>query len=81
MDKKSKEEIHKLFSDSFHEVVPPLLGDMEERLASKEDVNDLIMEVDSLDRKFDAQQDRMDRHGKQLDNHEKRIHALEFAPI
>lgn len=74
MDKKSKEEIYKLFSDAFHEVVPPLLENMEERLASKED-------IDRIERKMDSHQDRMDRHGKQIDEHEERIQTLETASL
>lgn len=58
------------FAKSFHEVVIPALEDMEERLASKEDLG-------RLERKVDALYDRGDRHGKQLANHDERITDLE----
>jgi hypothetical protein len=70
MDKKQKEETMHVFVKAFHEVVIPTLEDMEERLASKGD-------IDRLERKLDSYQDRMDRHGKMLDNHDKRINTLE----
>lgn len=72
MNKKDKDEILEMFSKAFHEVVPPLLEDMEERLASKED-------IDRLERKLNAQDNRSDRHGKQLENLENRVHVLEIA--
>lgn len=63
---------HKKFAEVFHEVVVPVLEDMEKRLASKED-------IDRLERKLDSHQNRMDRHGKQLENHEERVQNLEDA--
>ena len=73
MDKKDKGEILEMFSEAFHEVVPPLLEDvmkpMEERLSS---------DIGRVERKLDAQQDRLDRHGKQIENHEKRITKVEL---
>lgn len=74
MDKKSKEEIYKLFSDAFHEVVPPLLEDATEKLAKSE-------EVFRLEEKIEKINDRLDRHGKQLENHEERIQVFETASL
>jgi hypothetical protein len=74
MNKKDKDEVHKIVADAVHEVVIPALEDMEERLASKQD-------IDRLERKLDAHTKRMDRHGKQLENHEGRIQILETASI
>lgn len=74
MNKKQKEETIKVFSEAFHEVVIPALEDMEERLASKKD-------LDRIERKLDATIERMDRHGKQLEIHKERILALENASL
>ena len=39
MNKKKKEDKqYKFFTDAFHEVVIPVLEDMEERMATKEDL-------------------------------------------
>lgn len=62
------------FAKAFHEVVVPALEDMEERLASKED-------LDRIERKIDATTNRMDRHGKQLEDHEERVQTLETASL
>lgn len=74
MNKKQKEETIKVFSEAFHEVVIPALEDMEERLASKKD-------LDRIERKLDATIDRMDRHGKQLKNYDERIQILESTSL
>ena len=74
MTKKDKDESYEMFSKAFHEIVVPTLEDMEERLASKKD-------LDRIERKIDATINRMDRHGKQLDNHEERIQTLETASL
>lgn len=71
MNKKQKEETIKVFAEAFHEVVAPEIVEIKERLTNIEGG------MDTLNRKFDAQQDRMDRHGKQLENHEKRINHIE----
>ncbi len=70
MNKKDKEEVHKIVADAVHEVVIPALESMEERLTGKMATK---KDIDRLERKFDAQQDRLDRHGKELENHKKRI--------
>ena len=55
------------------DAVDTILGGMDnlynrikEDFASKEDVKELGMKIDSLDRKFDAQQIRLDRHDKRI---------------
>lgn len=67
MNKQDQHTIE-LFSKAFHEVVPPLL----ENLATKDDIA-------RIERKLDMHEDRMDRHGTTLDNHEKRITDLEVT--
>ena len=74
MSKNDKDKMLEAFSEAFHEVVPPLLQDLESRLASKED-------LDRIERKLDAQQDRLDRHGKEIGDHERRIHKLETPSL
>lgn len=81
MNKKDKEEFTMIVTDALNDVMIPALESMEERLASKESVEEIIMKVDSLDRKFDAQQNRLDRQGKQVENHEERIQILETASL
>ena len=60
-----------LITDALNDVVIPALEDMETRLrndlASKEDVKEIRKDIDTLDRKFDAQQNRLDRHGKDIE--------------
>lgn len=72
----SEEKLGKYFATSFKEVVLPALEDMETRLkeeiASKEDVEELKKGMDTLNRKFDAQQDRLDRHGKSIEKLERK---------
>jgi uncharacterized protein (DUF2342 family) len=75
LTKNDKKEMVALISDAINDVVVPALEKMEERLnenlASKEDVQDLASKVVSLDRKFDAQQDRQDRHNTRIKELEK----------
>ena len=85
MNKKDRNEFTMIVTDALNDVMIPALESLETRLtdklASKEDVEDVKMKVDSLDRKFDAQQDRLDRHGKQVEDHEERIQTLETASL
>jgi transcriptional regulator GlxA family with amidase domain len=70
MTSKSDDKQVEFFAKSFKEVVLPALEDMEKRLASKKEVQELGkelgMKIDTLDRKFDAQRDRLDRHDKRI---------------
>ncbi len=65
-----KQEFIGLVSEALQEVMVPALEDMEKRLrselASKKDLKNLEMKVDSLDKKFDASQDRLDRHDERI---------------
>lgn len=49
---------------------------MREEFASKNDVKELSIKIDSLDRKFDAQQIRLDRHDKRIINLEEKATFL-----
>lgn len=70
-----RQEFVGLISDAFQEVMVPALDNMEarlkEELASKEDLKELGMKVDSLDKKFDAQQNRLDKHNNRIEALEK----------
>ena len=85
MNKKDKDEFTMVVTNALNDVMIPALESLETRLtdklASKEDVEDIKIKVDSLDRKFDAQQNRLDRHGKQVEDHEERIQILETASL
>jgi hypothetical protein len=76
MDKKDKDEFTGLIVDALNDVVVPALDDMEARLASKEELQgfrkETEMHFDRLERKFDAQQDRLDRHDKRITRLEKK---------
>ena len=69
VNKKDKEEVHKIVANAVHEVVIPALESMEERLTEKMATKE---DIDRLERKLDTQQDRLDRHGE-------RIQVLETA--
>jgi hypothetical protein len=79
----SEEKLSKFFAKAFNEVVIPALEDMEGRLASKNDLTEVNKDIggriDTLDRKFDAQQDRLDRHAKIQENLDKRVGVLEVS--
>lgn len=69
MTRKQKEELLGVFSEAFHEVVPPLLDDLQEKITSE-----LGERIDQLDRKiFNV----TDPHSLRLDDHERRIEAIE----
>ncbi len=85
MNKKDRNEFTMIVTDALNDVMIPALESLETRLtdklASKEDAEDIKMKVDSLDRKFDAQQNRLDRQGKQIEDHEERIQVFETASL
>jgi len=85
MNKKDKNEFTMIVTDALNDVMIPALESLETRLtdklASKEDMEYIKMKVDSLDRKFDAQQNRLDRHGKQLEDYGERIQVLETTSL
>lgn len=71
MNKKDKEEMTKLITDALNDVVIPAIEDSETRvrkdMATKRDIADVRSDIDTLSRKFDAQQSRLDRHGKDIE--------------
>lgn len=71
LTKKDKKGMVALIADAINDVVVPALENMETRLASKEDIRDLASKIDSLDRKFDSQQERQDRHNDRIEKLEK----------
>ena len=92
-DKEFEEKLAGFFANAFREVVLPVLKDMDERLASKEDLNSIKEDVNSIkedmvdvknrlgkveDRLIKIE-DRLDRQGKTQENLEKRVVHLEEA--
>ena len=85
LNKKKKEnKQYKFFADAFHEVVIPVLEDMEARMATKDDIKELKEDIEGIDgrldnveRKLEKIDDRLERYGDRIDNHEKRIGKLE----
>ena len=75
MDTEAKEEFITLIAQGLNDVMIPALENMEARLkedlASKEDLQKveqkLSRHIDSLARKFDAQQDRLDKHNQRIE--------------
>jgi archaellum component FlaC len=86
----SEEKLGKYFAKSFKEVVLPVLEGMDKKItgiesnmATKKDLERVTERlesvesgVDSLSRKFDAQQDRLDRHGKSIEKLEGKVSVL-----
>jgi len=70
MDKKQKDETFRIFSEAFHDVVVPLFEEIKQNMVTKEDIY-------RLERKIEKGTERMDRHGKTIEDHEKRIKSLE----
>ena len=77
MDKKEKEDFFSLFSKAFHEVVAPILEDLRSRIKKIEENMATKEDTDRIERRLVKIDDRLDRHGKVVDNHEKRIVHLE----
>lgn len=65
MNKKQRDETVDVFAEAFREVVLPELEKIDGRLTNLEEG------MDTLNRKFDAQQERLDRHGQRISNLEK----------
>ncbi len=74
MTKQDESKTIEVFAKAFREVVLPVLEDMDEKMATKED-------IDRLERKFDVQQNRLDRHGKVIEKHEKEIADLKKVVV
>lgn len=77
LTKADENKITEIVANAINDVVIPALDDMEGRLASKEDLEkfkkETMMEFDSLNRKFDAQQDRLDKHNGRIEKVEKKL--------
>jgi len=78
MNKKDKDEFTTIVTDALNDVMIPALESLETRLtdklASKED-------LDRVERKIIAATNRMDRHGKQIEDYGERIQTLETASL
>ena len=82
MTKKQKEEMTGVFAAAFHDVVVPVLEDIEGDIKeTKEDIKDIYNRLDSIDKKLNGVQERSYEHGDKLDNHEKRIKKLEKVQV
>jgi uncharacterized coiled-coil DUF342 family protein len=71
----TKKDVEQIVVDAINTVVIPGMDNMAENikaeLASKEDVKEIGMKIDSLYRKFTAQQDRLDLHNARIEGLEK----------
>lgn len=71
----TKKDVENIVLDAINTVIIPGMDDMYSRLtselASKEQVKELSLQIDSLDRKFDSQQMRQDRHDNRIEKLEK----------
>jgi hypothetical protein len=65
-DKIVTESVLKDAVDTILKGMDNLYDRFKEDFASKEDSKELGTKIDSLDRKFDAQQTRLDRHDKRI---------------
>lgn len=74
LTKNDEEKIEKIVintvTSAINDVMIPAMDRMEERLASKEDLkeveNRLSGQINSLERKFEAQQERLDKHDTRI---------------
>ena len=77
MDKKEEQKLAKFFGNAFREVVLPEFEKVDERLTKLDENMATGDDIDRLERKLEKIDDRFDRHGKMLDNHEDRIEKVE----
>jgi len=82
MTKKDKKEIIDLFNQGIAELILPVLETLatkedikliKEEMATKDDVNDIQSQLDSIERKVEAQQERSDRHGQDIEKIKKHL--------
>lgn len=75
--KDDKKELIDLMAQAIDDVIVPRIDEavntLKEELASKEDLKEVKMDIESLHRKFDAQQNRQDKHNERLEKLE-RLH-------
>lgn len=67
MTKKDKEEIINLFNEGITQLILPVLDEMNNKMATKDDIQDLQTQLDSIERKVEANQSRSDDQGKDID--------------
>lgn len=85
MDKKLKTEIVEEVVESMKEVFMPEFEKMHDRLTTvekkvnglQEDMSDVKDTLGRIERRMNSQEDRLDRHGKMLEKHDKQILALQ----
>lgn len=78
MAKPQKDGLLRAFSQAFHEVVAPILEQMQKDFtAMKKDIEGVKDRLDGIDRRLVRIDDRLDRVGGKFDNHERRITRLE----
>lgn len=81
MTKKDKQEVVELVNQGMTEIILPVLDEMNKKMAtkddieqirsemaSKDDVKDIQAQLDSIERKSEAQQSRLDRQGKDIES-------------
>ena len=79
VEEKIKKSVEKIVVNVVNEVMIPAMdhmadtikGDLRKELASKEDLKEVNMKLDSLDRKFDSAQGRLDKHDQRIGTLEK----------
>lgn len=72
--------LYSIFAKAFHEVVAPILENIENRIKKIEENMTTVATKEDIDRieiKLTKMGDRLDRHDHKLDNHEKRISTIE----
>lgn len=84
MTQKDKKEIIDLFNQGITELILPVLDEMSNKMATKGDLHDLKIELkddiqdiqtqlDSIERKVEANQLRSDEHGQVIDKIKKQF--------
>ena len=68
---KKNDKLYDIFAKAFHEVVLPLIEDIQEKMATKDD-------IDRIERRIIKIDDHLERHDRTLANHGKRITKLEL---
>ena len=77
MNKKQKQETVEIFAETFREVVLPELEKLDQKIEGLDTKMATKEDIDRIIRKLDSHDNRMDRQGKLLENHEERLIKLE----
>ncbi len=75
MNNWTEEKLLELFAKAFQEAVLPVLEDLSKRVNDLE--SDVDSRFDSVDEELLKINDKLDRHAKYYDDHEKRITRIE----